>query len=239
MAGLEGDLGFTVELNCSLCAEFQGQPDNLYRELCPNGPSSRIVDESEHLVAMPSLGQITEGYMLVCTRAHVRRMAHLTKEELREVEEFSRGVEAVLRTIYAKPMVAFEHGCGAAPYTAGACTDHAHLHLVPTDADMLPLLQKFFAWEEVPSLAKLVDRLSDDQAYLYYMNGKSQRFVTVVSEILPSQFMRQILASTLGRPDLWDWRVHVGEDRVISAHRKYMVTSSRMNVLAPQSDAST
>src|ERR1039457_51218 len=60
---------------CTLCAEISGtRGPNLYRQLKAVGtPESRIVLETSAFVAMPSLGQIVDGYVILCSSDHVPR----------------------------------------------------------------------------------------------------------------------------------------------------------------------
>jgi hypothetical protein len=60
-----------------------------------------------------------------------------------EADELELRTRALLETQYDKPVVAFEHGPSTEKHGTGCGVDHAHLHLVPTDCDLLASVRPF------------------------------------------------------------------------------------------------
>jgi diadenosine tetraphosphate (Ap4A) HIT family hydrolase len=164
------------------------------------------VYSSDGLDVVPSVGSLTEGWLLIVPRAHVPATAALARDQYVEVTAALHKMEARLQETFGLPTVIFEHGPAAFGRTAGCGVDHAHLHIVPTNVDLIseatmlfPELQ--FAAANDEDVRQAHERGND---YLYLRDqGGNAWFAEAAS--LPSQVFRRCIASAIGLAN-WDWK---------------------------------
>ena len=86
---------------------------------------------------------------------------------------------------------------------AGACIDHAHLHIVPTSIDLIPKFAEFdFQATEKSDLGA---ELRSDSGYLYYENQAGKAYYAQADRCEQQYFRRKLAGST--RPvSPWNWR---------------------------------
>ncbi len=58
---------------------------------------------------------------------------------------------------------------------------------------------------EIKKLVKLRDQAEKQESYLF-LQEKGQKYVFAVPDVLPSQYLRQVIAVQLETPERWDWR---------------------------------
>lgn len=194
--------------DCSLCAQIDGvvTGDLLHRLIGDSASYSRqVVDVDERLVLMPSVGALVEGHVLLCPREHLRSLA--------EVEDRSRLLQSVdhvrreLRNVADAPIQGFEHGNASSGEKVACTVEHAHLHMFPGRPDLWPLVRDVVEWIDMPDMAQIAD-FTHGREYVAYLSDAGQWRVTMGSEDrrLPSQWFRQVLATAIGHPGMWNWR---------------------------------
>lgn len=176
---------------CNLCKEFEIKKNILY--------------QTESLFVAPSIGQIVEGYLLICSKKHYISLGSFPENLFSELEKTQKLVKKVLSENYIAPIF-FEHGPASAIKKGGCCIEHAHLHAVPVDVDVSKELSKYFKPEPINNLVELRAQFQTGIPYFFYENRIGKRFVFPVSEIVPSQYIRRIIAVKIGRKDKWSWK---------------------------------
>jgi diadenosine tetraphosphate (Ap4A) HIT family hydrolase len=193
---------------CAFCIEFRTGICSL---LSP--PKSRILFENENFVAFPSLGSFVEGYLLLCPKIHVPSCASLDSELLTELAVTLTEAKAILKNHYQAPIL-FEHGLASCSQRAGACVEHAHIHLVAANVDIVSTISKTFSRDELSDIREL--RAWRGQPYLLVQNIDGLPVVARVPDSLPSQYLRREVATALGVPDQWDWGAYLGLSEIHS-----------------------
>jgi ATP adenylyltransferase len=170
---------------------------------CEIAQNERLVVESEHTTAFPSLGAFIEGWVLVAPRAHVVALSQLSGERWRDLDSVvDECVERIAGTY--GPVVLFEHGAASAKRTAGCGVDHAHVHVVPWNGNLrneiaaVPDLQHF-TWhraERRPAAAPGLDYI--------WLSDHTGTWITYAAE-LPSQVVRRAMSVALGL-GWWEWK---------------------------------
>jgi diadenosine tetraphosphate (Ap4A) HIT family hydrolase len=194
------------EAPCHFCAQFTAPSDK--------DMSQAVLFESPRFVVWPSVGALIPGWLLIVPRRHTLTLAEMSDAELDELAMLRSQVRASLDPL--GPVVCFEHGPCASGQEVGCGVDHAHLHLVPTEAEILAGAQRLFAplsWRSIDSLAKGREALDTDESYLYVQDQKGREWLASHAEI-PSQLIRKVIASHLGRPKDYNWRTHPEEPNV-------------------------
>lgn len=93
-----------------------------------------------------------------------------------------------------------EHGANERD-CAGACVVHAHVHLIPTLGRYSDALDGVL--DELYS-GSVLSLPENNASYLFTRQSLDRTRVYSAAD-LPSQFLRQVICSSMGRAD-WDWR---------------------------------
>ena len=177
-----------------------------------------------------SLGQIIEGYLLICTKSHRSCCGDISIEQIPEFTKLKSMVKEIFKKAYKKKPIFYEHG------QTGVCMRHlidnmqnhcyhAHLHVLPCEIDILDLVkEKVPHYIKVSNFQKLIEirnKKLNGGAYLFYENNDEKKFIFPAENInLPRQFLRRCVATKIGRPYLFDWEYHPGWRKLASAYKK-------------------
>jgi hypothetical protein len=133
------------------------------------------------------------------------------------LEETLKTTRRVLREVYNSDILVFEHGPRVGCYRGGGCLDHAHLHIVPVSLNLIEKMalnflkalsiNDYYRLERISAFERL-KALYDSQkaSYLFVETNDLKRYMTEVNFIIPSQYLRKIIAFSIGRPDEWNWK---------------------------------
>ena len=168
-----------------------------------------ILYESNNFFIVPSVGPMgIKGYVLLCSKQHYKGIGDIPKEHESELEEVLNKAKRILHDIYNSEIIVFEHGPKMSCHRGGSCLDHAHLHLVPTSADVMNFLSSIFKPEKIKNFDRLRQIYKKQQSsYLFIQTQENKRYVIEVDFPIPSQYLRQVIASEQNISD-WDWRVN-------------------------------
>lgn len=200
--------------HCDFCDEFSGGRENAFARIYSHDQMSRILFHSENFVVFPSLGQIVEGYLLLAPTSHWKALADMPDPIFHEFAALCKSVRGILEGEYGS-CIFFEHGTRRAD-SGGCGIYHAHLHAVPFPDSSEPshALRSKFPYKELADPKEMKKQTEGLSAYLYYENSQARPYVFDVG-ILPSQYMRRLLAQALGK-NAWDWRA-AGEEEALLA----------------------
>ncbi|HII14722.1 MAG TPA: HIT family protein [Nanoarchaeota archaeon] len=167
------------------------------------GIENGLIAETKNFMVFPSIGQIVEGYTLIVPKDHIKCFGAMPKDLLGEYTELKQKVDAATTAVYQKPMY-FEHGI------VGQTVYHAHMHCVPTGADIYYSLLGF-RHRRINSEHELPEVFNDYGAYLFY-EQKGQFAFNATGHLdyyplgLYSMILRIALAEALGTPAAANWR---------------------------------
>lgn len=161
------------------------------------------VATSKRFVAVPSLGSLMPGWLLIVPTTHAINLSVLSPEDRTALDSFLRYLVPSWSRIFG-PLLAFEHGPVHTGTKPGCGIDHAHLHLVPYEVkdllagarDMFP----FLTWAPVRRLPS-----SADEPYLF-IDGLNGHCWLASSPDIPSQALRRVIARDIGHFDAFDWK---------------------------------
>lgn len=191
--------------NCEFCRELAGDPDNRFRQIYKDLTDTRVVAETMNFVAIPTLGQIFPGSLLIVPRDHIETCASLDIGLQYELIDLIETVSSVQRR-FGEPIF-FEHGAMAC--TGGSCgIYHAHLHIVPLPIAASPSV--LFP-EHRGSVGNLLQGFADLNGCRQYLLMGNQIGVLYAEadQLLKrpaSQHFRRRLTEWFGMDRPWDWR---------------------------------
>jgi diadenosine tetraphosphate (Ap4A) HIT family hydrolase len=196
---------------CDFCDEFAGGGQNAYARTY--GQAQRLITASARFCLIPSLGQIVEGHLLIVPKQHYCATADLPIEQIAELDSLCERVRDALRTTYGN-CVFFEHGMRG-QWAGGCGVEHAHMHAVPVAANgVLHMLAQEFSDSKVRLLEDIKQTVPGESSYLFFEDAAGDRHTFPVNN-LPSQYMRKLVAESLGKSD-WDWRRRGQEPELVS-----------------------
>ena len=196
---------------CRYCAGFLRADSNK-----PDAPWNKTILESRNFVVVPTLGHFIPGWLLVIPREHHLCLGALDDELMSELTAVKRKSEDLLRGIYGA-VIKFEHG-PCLSVTVGTCVAHAHLHIVPTKEDLRSELASFFRGREIHGLHELSFLFEHKCPYILYEDDAGSAAV-YETPLIPSQFMRMLLARKIGALAKYDWRDYFGLEELASFMR--------------------
>lgn len=190
--------------NCEFCQELLSPGASRFANIYGPKIESRVVATAQGFVAIPTLGQLFKGSLLVLTTDHYEMMSQLPREMQSALECFISELEQTLMPI-GFPVV-FEHGAKSS--TGASCgIYHAHIHIIPVPGsvkyqDVLP------EGEFQENLPDIYAKAGTKESYLYF-RGTDRLFGFYAGRDMksyPSQYFRRGLARHFEVQDDWDWR---------------------------------
>jgi diadenosine tetraphosphate (Ap4A) HIT family hydrolase len=181
-------------------------------------------------MAVPSVGALVAGWLLVVPREHALNAAALSDEDLGRLEVLVSEIVEEWQPLFGAVTV-FEHGPARPSSPAGCGVDHAHLHVVPTEGiDLIGAARTALdelTWIEGASIADARAAVDAGLDYLYAHTGHGDSAWLAIGQSVPSQALRRVMAAELKRPDEFDWRCYPQLDVVRATIRT--VEQSRRN----------
>lgn len=171
-----------------------------------------VLHSNAHFICIPALGALVPGYVLLASRRHVTSIVSLSDIEISSLKQILR--DLVTAPIYQNGHILFEHGTPNET-GGGACIHHYHLHLVPKNDLSLSAIEKRIPMDTrrqlVPDVTSM--RFQEVQGgYLLLSDGTTT--VCHLSDEIPTQLIRRIIAGYLGIEDQWNWAIYPHMDRV-------------------------
>jgi ATP adenylyltransferase len=181
-------------------------------EILKRGPGERawhdrVLYTHHEFSVIPGVGPQAEGYLLIVPSTHAHSSAELGVEAIGRLEQTMRDVSHVLNQAYG-PCIFFEHGACGTRNLAGGCIDHVHIHALPTRADVMQVARERMRFSPLADLAQLSEW--SGRPYVAVQDQAGELFVAT-GKALPGQFMRRMVAESLGKPDDWDYEAFRGE----------------------------
>lgn len=169
---------------------------------------NRPLLESQNFVVIPSLGALVVGWVLIVPKHHAISMGALSDSDWAELDDLKRTTASALRAYYRLPVCAFEHGPSREGLRLGCGVDHAHLHLVPIDSDLMTATRRFTSWSAPWRPARLLDcraAFEDGEGYLYVEQPTGFGHI-VTDRDFESQVFRRAIATAIGLEEQFRWR---------------------------------
>jgi len=219
-------------MKCRYCENIFSE--SLTREA---GVQNHILFESEHFVAVPTLGALVQGWLLIVSKRHRICMGDLDPSLLEEMVVFKNRVAKVVEFHYGSIAV-FEHGPSKPKQALGCGVDHAHLHIVPTECNLIAGLSNIYEsdvlWQNSEGIQDAVEYHAKGFEYLY-IEQPNDKALIAKARGFGSQLFRKVIAQHVGRPEWFDWKVHEGVKNIRLTIEKLTSEAARRN-FAPTVD---
>jgi len=165
--------------------------------------ASSVLWGNDELLVFVDIAPVVGGHMLLSTDAHYRCYGATPRTLDQAILDNMDLIDRLYRKAYGLPAVFCEHG-PAFPRKAGACIAHAHMHCFPGSIKVDGMLVTKLGKGRPADLSLLRKMHSDKESYIYFgdATGHCRAFAV---DVLPSQYLRQVVAATEGVAD-WQWQ---------------------------------
>ena len=192
--------------DCVFCRELDGSRETNFAKRYPE-LSTRIMGETESLVAFPCIGQIGPGHFLIVPKKHVATMRDAAAATVGFGSQLAAIVAHVHSLLDVDPegSLYFEHGAEC-PADGGCGIYHAHLHVVPgtSHVDLSPNFPEQ-SQSSHPDISAALSAVASRGSYVMFGSSTNGFVGQDLTAPLPSQTLRRLVAQEL-KNDLWDWR---------------------------------
>lgn len=178
--------------------------------LCSPDPSL-IYAETSDCFALAGLGPIVPGYTVVSIRSHIASAAdaHL---HIPSLTAFTGQLRARLDKLYG-PCLLTEHGrvpvCTSSIRLIDSHCLHAHFLVFPDVPDIQSHALSYFAHciycDTLPEILQAAR--GQNEYFLFSPTDSRYALMTRPGRLIP-QFARWIVAESIGRPELTNWKAH-------------------------------
>jgi len=202
---------------CHFCGQISGSTEHnlLYDVLRGRWAERPVLRENEDAVAMPSIGALAVGHLLISPKRHLRSFAVASAEQLAALDRLVRATTRELHDATGLPVHGFEHGSSACGERIACSVEHAHRHLIPYRDTVVPGLWDAARWKRLGELETLA-AATGGREYLSYHAPDGRTWTVTTEDGFPSQMLRRVFSSALGNTENWDWRAHPGVETVLA-----------------------
>jgi diadenosine tetraphosphate (Ap4A) HIT family hydrolase len=202
---------------CYFCGQIAGSPDHslLYELLGSRWSARPVLRENEGAVAMPSIGALVAGHVLISPQQHLRSFAVASAEQLAALDRLVHTTTRELHDATGLPIHGFEHGSSACGERVACSVEHAHRHLIPCRDAAVPGLWEAARWRQLGQSETLASA-AEGREYLSYHAPDGRTWVATTENGFPSQLLRRVFASAIGHALTWDWRSHPQAEAVLA-----------------------
>jgi diadenosine tetraphosphate (Ap4A) HIT family hydrolase len=200
---------------CPYCASIFGHTitDSLW--------NSRVLPDVDGVAIVPTRGMLVPGWLLIVPEEHILSVQQLPEGRGEAVWRRATEARDLLTPIFGA-VTMFEHGATKSESPVGCGVDHAHLHVVPLQFDLLKAarahpLGGLLRWHEVQEKACWSDG-DLEEPYLWLSSPTSGEWIA--RGPIPSQFFRRVIAREIGKPESFDWRDDDGVGEIQYTHSR-------------------
>ena len=185
-----------MDVNCVFCDKI---PTTKHQPLVRNWYDFFIIFERDEFVAVPAIGSLVPGYILVVYKKHIYSMAQLPNTKIEILLEFCNYISLVMEKLWG-PSVVFEHGACSTSEDAGSCISHAHWHIVPTNYDLRP---RYIRFTRISSFEIFASQNKGQKPYLFLKDHYGNHISEDASK--EKQVFRKVLSKKVNKEFEWDW----------------------------------
>lgn len=192
---------------CEICQEIK---DKSKRVFSISGTNFSI---------MPTIGQITEGHLLIISNSHLCASLELPANEIVDLKQIMDNLRDFNKKAYNRDTLFFEHGCNPEKEIYGAASiTHMHIHSLPMTKEqsqkVLEIVKDDTNNELIPinELKDLVQWFNTNhKGYIFISDTDNNLFIISSKEKPMSQYMRKVSGLVLDNHN-YDWRKFPAED---------------------------
>ncbi len=206
---------------CCFCKELISPLNSVfYKNIgCKFNINSRMLFSTKNWYAIPSLGCLSPGHILIVCKLHYLCSANLTNQLRQELLRLKNKVEKILLKKTGEKSICFEHGVTSDSFVGANSIDHVHLHIIPLSYPIWPQISSkynFHDFEIIPDYKHLFKRWDTNlpNTYLLFQDTNNIIYYNENGDKYPSQLFRKCIAPFLNSKQ-WDWKKEYYEENLI------------------------
>lgn len=166
---------------------------------------------------VPSMGSLVPGWLLAVPRTAKLNLSGLNpayKSSLSKlIDEVGTGLKGLPGEVYC-----FEHGSVYHGSLAGCGVDQAHLHIVPLEFDLVAAAKLYddVEWSDLDAKNDPLTQLPKDGEYIAIWRWSDGVGLMGKPQKPTSQWVRRVIAHSLGVSEEWNYRTHPQHQNVQS-----------------------
>lgn len=199
-------------MKCPFCKEYHCPTHcQFYQEIGKkHNISSRVLLETENWYAIPTIGSLTVGYVLLVCKKHYLSLSNLSDKLYYEMIDLKTKIEKIIFEKMGLPCVCFEHGTPSKITSGANSVNHVHIHILPvTNASWQDVSQNQYIsnYLIIDNYEQLWTELkhNTETSYLLFEDTDKKIYFIGDASGTPSQFFRKGLASVLSLEE-WNWK---------------------------------
>ncbi|HXB64387.1 MAG TPA: HIT domain-containing protein [Solirubrobacteraceae bacterium] len=202
---------------CHFCEQIAGSFEhNLLYDMLEHPWAVRpVLRENERAVAMPSIGALTPGHLLISPKQHLRSFAAASTAQRTDLDGLAELTARELHEATGLMVHGFEHGSAACGGRIACSIEHAHRHLIPCRDAVISGLREAAHWKPLGT-SETLSEATDGREYLSYHDPCGRTWTATSDDGFPSQMLRRVFASALGNAQGWDWHSHPHTETVLA-----------------------
>jgi len=212
-----------ADSKCDFCIEIKDFKRSRFSEIYDT--FQRMIYSDEYFCAMPSIGQLFYGTLLILPKEHYCSFAEIPKD----IRAILISVINHLENKLAKfgKTILFEHG--TTPEIGGGCgIYHAHIHIVPVPSTIPPEFLLGSKFKIFSNLENALLKANKKKGYLLYKDTNQKFFITSLSKRLQSQYFRKKIHDYFRLESPWDWRKYKYEKRLVETVNYFKQSSENI-----------
>ena len=209
-------------MTCEFCEELSNPESSRFAKMYASAfLENRILAQHGEFIAIPTIGQLFPGSLLILTKSHIETMSTISEANAVDLKIFISNIEKIIG--HDREVILFEHG--AKCFTGGGCgIYHAHMHLVPLpyhiSADTLLVSETdSVSFKTETSLSAALHNLQTSSEYLLVRDSKYKLKYVDISALsikkYPSQYFRKIICESFDLDRPWDWRKYADQEEYV------------------------
>ncbi|MBC8491030.1 MAG: hypothetical protein H8D42_00535 [Candidatus Marinimicrobia bacterium] len=214
--------------NCKICHTLTPPSHSQQIEIYDT-----VLLESQNFVVVPTVGALVEGWLLLLPKEHFLCIGALSNDLIIEFNEMTKLVSEIVESCYGSVTI-FEHGPSKCKEPVGCGVDHAHLHFVPIEADLIMTLSRIchkkLYWNRIDDMFDLKFYYENAQSYLFIKQSDNDAYATT-HQNLGSQLFRKAIAETIGFPERFNWRQYPEIENVTKTVNKIREYIANIEIL--------
>ena len=172
--------------------------------------ANTILEETKNFTVIPTVGSLTDGYILIVAKKHFYNMFELSNEVKEEYFNLIEKYRCMFKQIYKKYPIVFEHGTISHDLEkTSSSIVHAHTHIVNHNYNDEKSILNKLNFKEIDDIINL------NKNYIFYISPNGKKYLTYDFQAT-SQLMRILIAEDLGIKDKYNWKEEVFEENIIS-----------------------
>lgn len=166
-----------------------------------------ILFSSDNFFIVPAVGSFVPYYLLLTTKKHIHPFgtSFKTTKINKEFLELRKKTERFYKKIGIKKWIYYEHGAGIGQ-SSGCCVDHAHIHLLPFDKNIVKIIQQFLGKPKIIKKYSELYKLHPQKMNGYLLVEENEKIFIWPEPMIVSQFVRRIIAEKINKGDKYDWK---------------------------------